>query len=315
MISITVSVFILTYNQEQFIAQTIESILMQKTNFSFQLVIGEDCSTDATRVICEKYAIDYGDKIKLLPSQGKNIGLIANYIRTIKACDGNYIAICDGDDYWIDEHKLQKQVDFLESNPEYSIVHTAVKMEYPNGDCEFFYNDNCLKLNDFNSLIHFNFIVSVTVLFRNIQSIEPLPLWVIKYPYGDWSTYLWTIRKGGKIHYIPDVTAVYRKNIGVSSGLIGSYLLDLGILEDMCNDINFNKYKPYLSSCLFEKQCDYLFKLNNRKEYKESFFLFVHLIRTKSRKFYVAKRYLHSLINNILSFFKKNIIKKDMSKT
>lgn len=130
----TVSIFILTYNQENFIAKTIDSILMQKTNFPFQLVVGEDCSTDATRIICEKYASDCGDKIKLLPNLNKNIGLIANYMRTIKECDGKYIAICDGDDYWIDENKLQKQVDFLESHLDFSIVYTNVRRLFSNGE-------------------------------------------------------------------------------------------------------------------------------------------------------------------------------------
>jgi glycosyltransferase involved in cell wall biosynthesis len=82
--NITVSIFILTYNQEKFIAQAIESILMQRTNFHYQLVIGEDCSDDKTRLICDKYAEDYGNKIKLLPSPDKNTGLITNYMRTIK---------------------------------------------------------------------------------------------------------------------------------------------------------------------------------------------------------------------------------------
>jgi glycosyltransferase involved in cell wall biosynthesis len=74
--NITVSIFILTYNQEQFIAQAIESILMQRTNFHYQLVIGEDCSDDKTRSICDKYAEDYGDKIKLLPGRIRTLDLL-----------------------------------------------------------------------------------------------------------------------------------------------------------------------------------------------------------------------------------------------
>ena len=81
----------LAYNQEQYIEQSIDGILMQKTNFNYELVIGEDSSTDNTRQICEDYQKKYPTKIKLLPSLNKNIGLIKNYIRTIKACDGKHI--------------------------------------------------------------------------------------------------------------------------------------------------------------------------------------------------------------------------------
>lgn len=192
--NITVSIFILTYNQEKFIAQAIESILMQRTNFHYQLVIGEDCSDDKTRLICDKYAEDYGNKIKLLPSPDKNTGLITNYMRTIKECDGKYIAICDGDDYWIDEYKLQKQVGFLESNPEYSIVYTRVRKFFPNGE---FKESNATPkkiTTDFEDLILDNYIPSVTVLFKNLQYSGTLPFWIFKFPYGDWPTYLWTVR-------------------------------------------------------------------------------------------------------------------------
>ncbi|WP_035667964.1 glycosyltransferase [Flavobacterium sp. 83] len=295
---ITVSIFILTYNQEKFIAQTIESILMQKTNFSFQLVIGEDCSTDATRVICEKYASDYGDKIMLLPSPHINIGLIANYMRTIKECNGKYIAICDGDDYWIDVYKLQKQVDLLENNPNYSIVHTGVKFLFANGEFEDFINLNNLKYNSFEDLICFNFIFSVTAVFRNVQFTNPLPAWVEKYPYGDWSTYLWTIKDKGQIYYIPDITSVYRKNIGVSSGLKDSYSIDVNILKDIYSYINCDINKEILLICIFDKEWGFLVEQNAKKEYKKAFVLFIRLIKQKKEKLFWIKYYLHSLVNN-----------------
>ncbi len=113
-----VSVCMITYNQERFIRDAIEGVLMQKTDFSFELVIGEDFSTDATRALCESYAKDHPGIIRLLPSD-KNHGWLPNFIRTLEACSGTYIATCDGDDYWTDPLKLQKQFDFMESNPGY----------------------------------------------------------------------------------------------------------------------------------------------------------------------------------------------------
>lgn len=111
----------ITYNHEPYIRQSIESLLMQKTDYNIEIVIGEDCSTDGTRSICEQYAINYPQIIKLLPST-ENLGISKNFYRTLEACKGNYIAICEGDDYWTDELKLQKQVTILEAEPSLSMV-------------------------------------------------------------------------------------------------------------------------------------------------------------------------------------------------
>lgn len=112
-----VSVCMITYNHENFIKEAIDGVLMQKCNFNFELVIGEDSSSDMTRRMCLDYAIS-NPTINLLTTE-KNIGVMRNLIRTLMACNGKYIAICEGDDFWIDPLKLQKQVDFLEQNQEY----------------------------------------------------------------------------------------------------------------------------------------------------------------------------------------------------
>ena len=120
---IIVSVDMITYNHEKYIAQAIEGVLMQKTKFRYELVIGEDCSTDSTRSICLEYKNKFPDIIKLrLPE--KNLGMQQNGLENALACSGKYIAICEGDDYWIDPFKLQKQVDFLEANANFGVVHS-----------------------------------------------------------------------------------------------------------------------------------------------------------------------------------------------
>lgn len=303
MSGITVSIFMLTYNQEQFIAQTIEGVLRQKTNFDYQLVIGEDYSTDDTRTICEHYATEYGMKIKLLPSLHKNIGLIANYMRTIKECDGKYIAICDGDDYWIDEDKLQKQVDFLEKNPDYSIVYTAVKRLYPNGKTiDYNYNLNKKHL-DFDDLIFDNFIHSVTALFRNVQSKEnSIPSWIINFPFGDWQTYLWVIRDGGKIHFLDDITAVYRMGIGVSSSYMkknSTFIQDLiTILEQVYWDEKFKHKKEIIASSMLNRQKDLMTCYNREKTYFEGFRLFLSIFKTTNKKLEFIKFYGYSVFKS-----------------
>jgi glycosyltransferase involved in cell wall biosynthesis len=118
-----VSVKMITYNHEPYIAQAIEGVLMQETNFPIELVIGEDCSTDRTREIVLDYQRKHPEMIRVITAQ-KNVGAHKNSLRTSKACRGKYIAFCEGDDYWTDPYKLQKQVDFLEANPDYGLVHS-----------------------------------------------------------------------------------------------------------------------------------------------------------------------------------------------
>jgi glycosyltransferase involved in cell wall biosynthesis len=125
--SVMVSVCMITYNHEKFISQAIEGVLAQKTKFPFELVIGEDCSTDTTSGICRKYATDYPDIISL-SAESVNLGAFRNGTKSLDACTGKYIALCEGDDYWTDPYKLQKQIDLLESHPESSFCFTKVDM-------------------------------------------------------------------------------------------------------------------------------------------------------------------------------------------
>lgn len=122
---IKISVGVITYNQQATIRQTLDSILVQKGDFDLELVIGEDCSTDSTRSICEEYTVQRTSyTIKLLPAC-KNLGIMANFARVMQACTGDYIGICAGDDYWCDEQKLQKQLDYFRSHPDVGVVSTS----------------------------------------------------------------------------------------------------------------------------------------------------------------------------------------------
>ena len=116
------SVFVVTYNQEKYIRQCLDSILMQRIDFDYEIVIGEDHGADKTRAICEEYVSKYSH-VRLLPLT-KNMGYFMNWKRVLSNCKGEYIAMCEGDDYWIDEFKLQKQVDFLDSHQNVGLVFT-----------------------------------------------------------------------------------------------------------------------------------------------------------------------------------------------
>lgn len=129
MSSITVAIWMVTYNHEDYIEQAIRSIMQQQTNFNFKLFIGEDCSTDKTKFICEQLQTEFPDKIELILNQ-ENLGSTQNARNTYARCyqyQPNYIALLEGDDYWTDNLKLQQQVDFLETNKDYGMCFTRFK--------------------------------------------------------------------------------------------------------------------------------------------------------------------------------------------
>ena len=129
-----IGVCIVTYNQEQYIAQAIDSVLMQ-VDCGHRVVayIGNDCSTDKTSEICHQYAVKYPEQVVVVDNE-KNLGLVGNTMNLLDIMrkDGcKYIAMLDGDDYWCDDHKLQKQMDYMHNHPEYGLVHTCVDLLYP----------------------------------------------------------------------------------------------------------------------------------------------------------------------------------------
>jgi len=114
----TVSVLMITYNHEKYIEQAINSVLCQSGVGSVELVIGEDCSTDQTRRIVQRYSEKYADQIRLILAN-KNQGPGRNFRATYNSCRGKYIAVLEGDDWWVDSSKLARQVKVMESHPEY----------------------------------------------------------------------------------------------------------------------------------------------------------------------------------------------------
>lgn len=122
-----VSVLMLTYNQEQYIKEALDSVILQQTNFAFEIVIGDDASKDSTRKILLEYEKKYPEVIRLLLHR-QNLKPVHNLIRVYKKCQGKYVALLEGDDFWTSPHKLQKQVDFLESHPKYAVCYHFAKM-------------------------------------------------------------------------------------------------------------------------------------------------------------------------------------------
>jgi glycosyltransferase involved in cell wall biosynthesis len=202
---------ICAYNHEKFIAQAIEGVIMQKTNFKFRLLIGEDASTDNTRNVILKYALAYPEIIFPI-LHDINLGAKENTKILLSRCTSKYLAMCDGDDYWTDVNKLQKQVDFLEANEAYSmcfheadVINKAGFLQKFNGITE----DRDFDLID---LTQSNFISSASVVFRK-KNIENLPVLFVQLSAWDWGFHLLNAEKG-KIRYFKDCMSVYRKHAG-----------------------------------------------------------------------------------------------------
>lgn len=121
-----VTVLITTYNQERYIGTAIDSVLAQKTDFPFEVYISEDCGTDGTRAILQDYAARFPDIIRLNLRE-QNAGISRNWYEGLCAAKGQYVCTLEGDDWWRDDHKLQKQVDFLRAHPDYlAVSHTLL---------------------------------------------------------------------------------------------------------------------------------------------------------------------------------------------
>ena len=207
-----VSIRCLTYNHEPYIRQCLDGFVMQKTNFRFEAIVHDDASTDGTADIIREYAEKYPEIIKpILETENQyskhdgSLGRIMN-----AACTGKYIAMCEGDDYWTDPYKLQKQVDFLEEHPEYGLVYGRAKCfnqkkrKYEGG----------LGRNyvSFENLLRENTVPTLTVVLRRslmLQYCNEIDIHKMGWKMGDYPLWLW-IAERSKLYFINDVFAEYR---------------------------------------------------------------------------------------------------------
>lgn len=216
-----VTVLCITYNHEEFIRKTLEGFVMQKTGFDFEVLVSDDASSDNTQSIISEFAKKYPDIIKPILRK-ENVGAEENFLAIADSVKSEYVAICEGDDYWTDSLKLQRQVDFLDSHPDYSICFHPVKVVYTDASQSdeiypFVINDNEIKMFTIEHLLAVNFIQTNSVLYRwrfgkgeSIKEVCPkniLP--------GDYYIHLLHAQKG-KIAMISGAMAIYHRH---SSGL------------------------------------------------------------------------------------------------
>ena len=223
-----VQVVCITYNHEKYIAEALESFVSQKTTFPFEVLVGDDCSPDGTRAIIEEYARRYPDIIKPV-DRDQNMGPTRNLMDLCRRCTAPYIAFCEGDDYWVDEYKLQKQFDYMEAHPEAGFCFTKTKIVYPEdwGILDWYHPVNGEILipdsvpgYQFKSSYFAHELLNImpaqtsSYFFRWNYELE-VPDWFYGGVVGDFPILM--MQLGRKVAgFIPEVTSVYRRSdVGV----------------------------------------------------------------------------------------------------
>ncbi|GLU51116.1 glycosyltransferase family 2 protein [Dyadobacter frigoris] len=224
MAMIKVSVCVPTFNHEEYIEHMLKGALMQETDFTFEIVIGDDASTDNSQQIIQKYAEQYPEIIKAYlhkenqgPDNPREFAGRNNVLQLLKACKGEYVAMCEGDDYWTDPHKLQKQVDFLDSHPDFAICHHNMLVTYEDGSPSHTFNKNSQPLvSTIDDILQDRwFMATASWMYRNYFLTEDFAPWHALAAAGDWALSIQLAAKG-KIGYLPETMGVYRKH---SAGL------------------------------------------------------------------------------------------------
>lgn len=213
----------LAYNHANYIEDAISSVLEQECVFTVELVIVEDCSSDETYDICLRYQSQYQDRIRLISNE-QNLGMRDNFLQALKACKGKYIALCEGDDYWTDKMKLQKQVGILERNLDYSLVcgNYFIRNTYDGNFYPVKYKNINIK-GDFEfdlSFLNKEWITkTLTVIFRRSElDLDKLS----EYKYARDAQLIYLLLKSKKGYFIHDYLGVYRVHMGgVFSSLTG----------------------------------------------------------------------------------------------
>lgn len=217
-----VTIRCITYNHEPYIRQCLEGFIMQKTNFRFEAIVHDDASTDETANIIREYAEKYPDIIKPIFETENQYSKLDGSIQRIMSehIHGKYVAMCEGDDYWIDPLKLQKQVDFLESNPKYSMcAHNAFVFYQQKNDVCLFNKTSYSGELSVHDAIHAWKIPTASILVLS-EIAKEYPSWLAVIYSGDYSLILRTLLKG-KIYLNSDIMSVYRVSyVGYSASAL-----------------------------------------------------------------------------------------------
>jgi glycosyltransferase involved in cell wall biosynthesis len=263
---VLVSVVICSYNRKKFIAQAIECVLNQKRYFPIEIIVGDDGSTDGTRELLTTYKEKYPEIFVLL-FQDKNLGIGGNWATTVKLTRGKYIALCDDDDFWHNEQKLQKQIEILENNAEIGLVHTDYRTLDEKGNVKEKQVKNAetdnLLLSLFNGK-YFN-LTSCSVFRKSLlDDYVNLDDYVkYEFPIQDWNTWM-LIAPYTRFYHLPESTVTYRLTSNSVSRcdnndydkLIRKYakekIMYKYLIDKFPNDLQYdeNRYDSYVNCLL-----------------------------------------------------------------
>ena len=260
-----VSVIMITYGHEKYIEEAIRGVFLQKTNFPLELIISNDKSPDSTDEIVKNIIKYAPENISVnYIHHPENIGMHHNFTSALRTAQGKYIAVCEGDDYWTDENKLKKQIDFLEKNEDFTLTFHNVFIrngETLRADLDYEKRLSSKNVYTINDLSKGNFIHTLSVVFRNMK-IE-FPEWYYTSFLGDYPIWLWLSKKG-KIKYFPEKMGVYRENVGVWSGksqeerefktmlVLRNLISDFEMLPDVKKNLTYTK-NIYIKNFLKQK--------------------------------------------------------------
>lgn len=245
-----VSILIQTYNHEDYIEECVLSVVNQKFDFEYEILIGEDYSTDNTRQVCMKLANQFPDKISLFLHKKENKIIIDgkmrgkfNLLYNFFNCRGEYCAKLDGDDYWIDSNKISKQYNFLNNSLDYNICYHQAYNEDGTKRSKI----NVLnKSSDYKNLLYKNEIASCTALYRINTDEKLIPSWFMKTTIDD-LPFHYILSKKNKIKCLPDrmsVRRIHGNSIFSSLSPIEAYDTVIGNLYIMFNHLAEDE-KPY----------------------------------------------------------------------
>ena len=211
-----VSIVVLVYNHGQFLEECLNSIFSQKIDVEFEVLIGEDASTDNSRIICQEFKNVYPNRVKLFQRK-KNIGMLNNFYDLIERSSGEYTAFLEGDDFWSDKQKLNFQIKALDKNQDCTIAYHNVKMFFSEGligkDKLYVKSNQPLKV-DVNDVIKKEVFMHTSSLMIRSVDIKNTPSSFLSYPMGDIPLTIFALRNMSKAVYINRVMSNYRKNIG-----------------------------------------------------------------------------------------------------
>ncbi|WP_448885302.1 glycosyltransferase family 2 protein [Citrobacter telavivensis] len=302
---ICVSICCITYKQKQYIEHTIDSFLMQETNFPFEIIIGEDHGCDGTLAILDKYQKRFPKIIKVLTAEN-NIGMNSNFLRVFNEAQGNYIAVCEGDDYWIDKRKLAIQYNEMLKHPEANFsFHKSVCVLDGKELKELTQGDNIKRFYSEDMFDHIGMIAATSSYMLSKKVINQLPEWFERAEVGDFFLEVYGMKDSFGL-YIPEKLSAYRVSaINSWSNQIKEFNKYISTFDSLLE--NFNWCRGDFSDSLINRRIakiSIMVATRCLHENKNDLFKFYVTKATKACKYVSRKHYVYNLLVNHIRLLK-----------